>query len=54
VRVLLEKHDFVAIAYRNFTFAALALEAVDHDEPNPFTGTGVAAVRTFKRKFHLP
>jgi hypothetical protein len=52
--VLLEEHDFVAIGYRNFTVASLAVEAMDPHEPTPFFDYRVAAVRTFKSKIDMP
>ena len=48
VRVLLEKRDFVAVAYRNFTFASHAPEAMGHPEPFPCLGYRVAAILAFK------
>jgi hypothetical protein len=52
--VLVEERDFVAIGYRNFTIASLALEAMDYYEPTAFFDYRVAAVLAFKREFHLP
>jgi hypothetical protein len=51
--VLIEERDFVAIGHRNFTFASLALETMDHLEPTPLFGYQVAAVLTFEREIHL-
>jgi hypothetical protein len=52
--VLVEKRDFVAIAYRDFALACLALEAMDRDKPKSCFGYRVAAVLAFKSKVHLP
>jgi hypothetical protein len=48
VRVLVEKRDFVAVAYWNFTFASPANEAVGHPEPFPCLRYRVAAILTSK------
>ena len=53
LRVLLEKHDFVAVAYRNFTFASHAREAMGNPEPFPYLGYRTAAILTFKREVHV-
>ena len=51
--MLLEKRDFVAVAHRNFTFAAHAYEPMGHPEPFPSLGYGSAAIPTFKCEIHV-
>jgi hypothetical protein len=54
VGVLVEEHNFVAIGYRSFAVASLALEAMGDQEPTSFFDCRVAAAFTFKSEVDMP